>query len=179
MQTFKGDGVELNFYEVGRELFDELSFQRDIFFNEAYECYELGQMIWENQFSPLANAIRDEVFRASFSSIFESFTFAGSLESYLTVFRNVFGDDVDVTFTVPDPGKLQIDIVASSVQLDVFISRYIENNEYFFDEMIDDENDTIVFQSFKGLESEYELNQILFEMVPAGIYTEITLTIDV
>lgn len=178
MQYFKGDDLELKFYEVGRELFDDLSFQRDIFYDEAYECFILGDVIWRNRFSPLANAIPEAVFRESFSVIFDSFTFAGSFESYLTVFRRVFGDDVDVTFTVPGPGKLNIDIIANSVQLDLFVARYISDNAYIFDEIIDDEGDNIVFQSFKGLESEYELNQMLFEMVPAGIYTEISLTID-
>jgi hypothetical protein len=75
------------------------------------------------------------------------------------------------------PGKLNIDITASGVQISDFISREIVNNEYVFDEVIDDEGDNIVFQGVKGFETQYELEQMLFEMVPAGIYTEITLTL--
>jgi hypothetical protein len=78
---------------------------------------------------------------------------------------------------VPAPGKLNIDIVAAGTALYDFIARIIVENEYQFDTIIDDEDDTIVFQAIKGFESQYELEQMLFEMVPAGIYTEITLTI--
>jgi hypothetical protein len=82
-----------------------------------------------------------------------------------------------VDFTVPAPGKLNIDIEAAGVELADFISRYIEDNTYLFDEVIDDEGDNIVFQSVKGFQSQYELEQMLFEMVPAGIFTTISLTI--
>lgn len=178
MQYFKGDDLEKKIDLVTYQIEQDFSDQKNLFFTEAYECFALGDIIWDSGRSPLANAIPKNVFREAFSTLFDSFTFAGSFEGYLEVFRKVFGDSVTVEFTVPAPGKLNIDIIADSVQLDEFITRYIESNQYVFDEIIDDEGDNIVFQSFKGLESEYELNQMLFEMVPNGIYTEISLTID-
>lgn len=179
MQYFKGDDIEKKFDQISSGILDTLSLDRTEFFQEAYECFVLGEVIWDSGRSPLANAIPREVFREAFSALFNSFTFAGTFESYLTVFKAVFGDDVVVEFVVPGPGELNINIVAAGVQLSDFIARYIEDNAYIFDEIIDEEGDNIAFQSFKGLESQYELEQMLFEMVPAGIYTEINLTIGI
>jgi len=175
-QFFKGDSEELKFYNSGEPTLSALSMQKDNFWTDAYNCYVLGQMIWDSGLSPLANAIPRDIFRQSFATIFDSFLLAGSFESYLTVFRKVFGPSVDVTFTVPAAGKLNIAIVADTIEITDFIARYIDGNIYVFDEIIDDEGDNIAFQSVQGLESEYELEQMLFELVPVGIYTDITLT---
>lgn len=176
-QYFKGDDVELKFYQAGAPINDQLSSEKDAFFDAAFECFVLGDVLYETSRAPLANAIPQRIFREALPTIIDAFIVSGSFESYLTVFRNVFGVDVEVDFTVPAPGKLIIDIVAAGVQLDQFVARRIESNAYVFDHVIDDEGDNIVFQGVKGFESQYELEQMLFELVPAGIYTEISLTL--
>lgn len=176
-QYFKGDATELKYYNSGAPLLDVLSSEKDAFFENAYDCFVLGEVLYDNSLAPLANAIPREIFRTSFSTVFEAFLVAGSFESYITVFKNIFGEDVEITFTVPGPGQLNIDIVAAGVAQSPFIARYIQSNAYFFDNVVDDEGDQIVFQTILGFESQYELEQMLFEMVPAGIYTEITLTV--
>ncbi len=134
-------------------------------------------MIYDTGRSPLSNAIVRSIFRESFKEIFEAFIAGGTFESYLTVFRKIFGDDVVVEFTVPDPGKLEIDITAAGLEISEFLARYIEDDAYVFDEIIDYEGDTIVFQGIKGFETQYEVEQMLRELVPAGIFTTISLTI--
>lgn len=176
-QFYKGDATELKYYNSGKDIIEGINLQLDEFFEDAYNCFLLGDMIYDNEFSPLARAIPREIFRESFSTIFDSFLLAGSFESYLVVFRKIFGDDVVVEFTVPGPGRLQIDIEAQGLVLSDFVARTIEANNYVFDEVVDDEGDNIVFQTIKGFESQYELERMLFEMVPDGIYTEITLTL--
>lgn len=176
-QFFKGDATELKYYESGRTISDILSGQKTEFLNEAYGCFVLGELLYDNNYAPLSNAIPREIFRESFATIFEAFLTAGSFESYLIVFRNIFGDDVDVQFTVPAPGKLEIVIVATGLAIYGMTVREIVDDEYEYFTLIDDEGDRIVLQAVKGFESQYELEQMLFEMVPAGIYTEITLTV--
>jgi hypothetical protein len=78
---------------------------------------------------------------------------------------------------VPGDGRLQIDIIAEGVDLNDAVARRIENNQYVLDELIDYEDDNIAFQKIKGFQSQYELEQMLFEMVPAGVFTEISLTL--
>jgi hypothetical protein len=186
-QFFKGDATELKYYNSGVEISNQLSGQKDLFYEDAYACFILGELLYDNDYAPLARAIPRAIFRESFATVFEAFLTAGSFESYLTVFRNIFGDDVEVEFvadnltTPPDPllgaGRLQINIVAAGFQLSDFVAREIENDAYVFYDIVDDEDDEIVFQTVKGFESQYELEQMLFEMVPAGIFTEITLTV--
>jgi len=178
MQFYKGDEQEIKFYNSGAGAMDSMELSIDAFFEEAFSCFVLGDLIWDSGRSPLSNAIPKEVFREAFPVIFETFLEAGSLEGYLTIFRNIFGDTVDVTFTIPAPGKLLIDIVAAGVVINNLVSRYIINNQYAFDELITQDGlDELVVQSVKGMESEYEVEQMLFELVPSGIYTQISLTI--
>ncbi len=177
MQKFKNDDDENNVIESGLPALDATSFQLSEFFAGAYDTYPLGDMIYESKRAPLTNAIIQSIFRQSFNEIFTAFTVAGSFESYLSVFRKIFGDDVTVEFTVPGPGLLNIDIEAEGVEFSNFVARTIVDNAYVFDQIVDEVDDNIVFQTVKGFQTQYELEQMLFEMVPTGIYTEITLTL--
>jgi hypothetical protein len=176
-QKYKGDATELKFDSAGGTLLTTLSADKDDFFDGAYACFILGEMLWDNELSPLASAIKRTIFRESFATLFESFQAAGTFESYISVFENIFGADVEVTFTVPAAGKLNIDIVAATLEESNFIARRIVDNEWINDEIVDYVGDNIVFQSVKGFESQYELERMLYEMVPAGIFTTITLTV--
>ncbi len=175
MQFFKGDEKELKFYNSGLGTLNLLSSAKDDFNTDAYSNGPLGDLIFDSGRSPLSNAIPREIFRGAFREIFDAFIEVGTFEAYLTVFRKIFGEGVIVEFTVPGPGQLNIDIEADGVELSKFISRYVQDNVYVFDYVIDHEDNNIVFQTIKGFQSQYELEKMLFEMVPAGIYTEINL----
>lgn len=185
MQYFKGDEAEIKYYMSARPSFQLIDLQKDIFFEEAYQAYPLGDLVYDNARAPLANAISRNIFRESFSEIVDAFIVAGTYESYLTVFRKIFGEDVQIIFNDWDspndpeqiPGKLKIDIIASGLELSDFVARSIVDNQYIFDEVVDHEGDNIAFQTVKGFQTQYELEQMLFEMVPAGVWTDINLTI--
>lgn len=176
-QFFKGDDFEKKFYNSVVTPSSNLEIQLDLFFANCFTCFVLGDVLYDTGRAPLANAIPKEIFRESFSDVFDAFVVSGSLESYLTVFRKIFGQTVDVEFTIPSPGKLQIDITGTGFELSPFVARHIESNEYVFDNMITEDVDQIVFQTVKGFQSQYDLEQMLFEMVPDGIYTEINLSV--
>lgn len=176
-QFYKGDAEELKFFNSANTIITNLETGKDEFFEGAYSCFKLGEVLYDSGRAPLANAIPREIFREAFATIFGSFLEAGSLETYLSVFRNIFGEDVQVTFTVPAPGKLNIDIVASGLALFDLIGRTIQDDSYVIDEIVDYDGNNIVGQSIKGFETQYELEQMLFEMVPGGIFTQISLTV--
>lgn len=179
MQKFKDDAIENKFIEAGSPILDALSMSKDDFFDGAYDCGPLGDLLHEGDRSPLSNAIKLEIFRNCFNTVYENFRSSGTFESYLVIFAKIFGDTVDVEFTVPGPGKLQIAITASELELFDFVARHIHDNDYLFDDVVyydDDGQDNIIFQTVKGFHTQYELEQMLFELVPAGIFTEITLT---
>lgn len=175
-QFFKPtDETEKKFYQIVKTVFDILALERSTFFSNAYICDKLGEIIWDSKRAPLTNAMKREIFSTSFEGIVDAFISAGTFESYLTVFRKIFGEDVEVTFTVPAPGKLNIDIVASGVEISDFIAREIIEDEYQYFDVVTQDDEEIVFQTVKSFTSQYELEQMLYEMVPGGIYTEITL----
>lgn len=176
-QFFKQtDLIEKKVYDIMGPVFDILSAERSDFFDDAYICDKLGEILWESNRSPLSTAMKKEIFSTSFEGITEAFVNAGTFESYLTVFRKIFGDDVEVTFTVPGPGKLNIDILAQGIELSNFVAREVVSDQYELSNVVTyDGLYNIVFQTIKGFTSQYELEQMLFEMVPGGIYTIITL----
>ncbi len=177
MQFFKSDDIEKQFYGSGKPAFQQAITQKDLFFNDAYGTFPLGDLLHDTKRAPLTNAIVKQIFRESFAEIIQAFIESGNFESYLTVFRKIFGDDVEVTFTIPDPGKLNIDIVAQGIELSDLLAREISDETYEFFELTDDEETNILVQGIKGFESQYEVEQMLFELVPAGIFTAITLTL--
>lgn len=176
-QKFKGDDLELQMEASGADIMDSIELQLDAFFTGAYTAMPLGDSIYDSGRSPLSNAIDRDIFRQSFPELFTAFTVAGTFDSYITVFQKIFGLDVEIDFTVPAPGKLNIDIVAADVEISEFVARNIENNIYVYSPMVTQDLDQIVFQSIKGFKTQYELEQMLYEMVPAGVYTVITLTL--
>lgn len=176
-QFYKGDETELKFFNSANSVVLNLEAGKNDFFDQAYSCFKLGEILYDSARAPLANAIPRDIFRESFASIFGSFLEAGSFETYLEVFRSIFGPDVEVTFAVPAPGKLNITIVAAGLALFDLIGRSIQNDAYVIDEIVDYDGNNVVGQSIKGFETEYELQQMLFEMVPGGIYTQISLTV--
>lgn len=176
MQKFKGDALEDKMIACAETICAQLSNALSDFYSDAYQCQAFGDMIYESGRSPLSNAILQSIYRESFKQIFDAFVDCGSFEAYITVFKKIFGEDVDITFTIPAAGKLNIDIVAAGVEESNFIAREIVDNEYVIDEVLDQvDSENIVFQTIKGFQSQYELEQMLFEMVPAGIFTTITL----
>lgn len=176
-QYFKRDQSELKMDAGGKDIADLLATYKDDMLEGADGCGPLGDMIFESGRSPLSNAIAQNIFRSAFKEIFDAFVSVGTFEAYLTVFTKIFGESVEVDFVVPAPGKLEITIVAEGLELSNFASRYIVDNEYLFDQVVDDEGDNIAFRTVIGFTSQYELEQMLFEMVPDGVYTEIDLTV--
>lgn len=176
-QFYKGDAEERKFFDSANATIVNIETAKDEFFEGAYSNYKLGEVLYDSGRAPLSNAIPREIFRESFAAIFGSFLEAGSFETYLEVFRAIFGTDVQVTFTVPAPGKLQIAIVASGLAIFDLIGRSIQNDVYVIDEIVDYDGNQVIGQSVKGFETQYELEQMLFEMVPSGIFTQITLTV--
>ncbi len=177
MQFFKGDETELKFYNSLASVFDAVSSHKTDFFNNAFAASPLADMIFDSGRSPLTNAIVRDIFRLTFKEIFDAFVVAGTFESYLTVFRKIFGSDVVITFTVPGPGQLAIDIDATGTELSPFVARRIEDNAYIFEHVVDHLGNRIVFQTIKGFQSQYELEKMLFELVPGGIFTTISLSL--
>lgn len=150
--------------------------QLDEFFTQAYTCFVLGDVLYLSG-HPMAGVITQDVFRMSFPAIHQLFTRPGTFEFYLDVFRAVWGEDVEIEFMVPAPGKLLINIEALIVTEYVSLFREIVDNVYVFSEWVDEDGDNIIFQGSQGIKTQAEAEALVNEFRPAGIWTETTLSI--
>lgn len=178
-QFFKStDEVERKFYRVAENMIDLLNAQRGLTFGLAYEAEPLGDALWNLKAAPLTRSVKQNIFRQVFNTIFNNFLTAGNPEAYLSIFRQIFGETVDVQFTIINPGHVKIDIVTDSVDISDWQARELDENTFLFFDIVDDVDDEIVFQTLAGFETPREVEVLLFELTPYGIFTEFTLTID-
>lgn len=178
LQPFKeNDTKEQKVKDAFLPILNLLGDDRDSFYEGAYECFVLGDVLFLLKRDPLAGVVTQETFRQSFFAIHNLFTRPGTFEFYLEVFRAVWGDDVAVNFSVPAPGKLLISIEALTVQLDDWLARRIENDTYIFDEIIDHEGDNIQLRGTQGIKTQNETEALVNELYPAGLWVQTTLVI--
>jgi hypothetical protein len=178
LQPFKqNDLIEQKVKDAFISILTLLGGDRDTFYEGSYTSYALGDLIYDLGASPLVGPITQDIFRTSFFIIHDFFTRPGTFEFYLQVFRAVWGDDVDVEFLVPAPGKLLINIHALSVSVDDLLARRIDNNVYFYDEVLDHEDNIISVQGKKGIKTQSEADALIRELHPAGLWVVLTLDI--
>lgn len=178
VQFFKEtDDLEKKFYAVTSEAMDVMEAQLNTFFDEAYACFILGEVLYDTGASSISTAMTRDVFRTAFFALFESFVEGGSLESYMTVFRAIFGQDVSVVFSVPNPGHLQINIDALNITEEPFTMRRIVDNVYQYDDLLDSEGEPIMAQVTKGIKTQQDMDILMPEITPEGIFVETTLII--
>lgn len=174
---FKGDARELQVYNSIDFALNIIQTNLIAFFQNAYGCVPMGALLYDEMRFPLTNAIRRDVFIRCFKELLDAWKFAGTFATYISVFKKIFGDDVIINFTVPGPGRLQIAIESSGLELSPWRVNSIVDNDYVYDTIVDDEGDNIVFSTVLGFETENELEVMLTTTSPDGIHTEVSLTI--
>ncbi len=179
LQPFKAtDATETKVTDAFLTFLNSRDTELDSFFAGANQCYVLGDVLFILVRDPMAGVITQNVFRQGFSAIHQLFTRPGTFEFYMEVFRAIWGPNVEVVFTVPDPGKLLIDVIAQAdISYDYAMAREIIANEYFYDEILDNEGDNIIFQGVQGIKTESEAEALLYELYPAGIWNGFTLVL--
>lgn len=103
VQLFKGDALELKMAEVGLAPANSIALSLDLFFQGAYSSRPLGEFLYDQNRIPLVNAIKREIFIQSFRELLDAFAYAGTLESYISLFKKIFGEDVQIEFTMQGP----------------------------------------------------------------------------
>lgn len=177
-QKFKlNDELEARVASVFDPILTSLGLERVNFYEGAFTAQPLGEVLLNLKRDPMVGVISDEVYVEAFSAIHELFTRPGTFEFYLQLFRKIWGDNVDVEFTVPDPGVLEINIEAVEAISYRFIARRIVDNAYVYEPVIDDEGDNIVFQGTIGLKTQDEVDLLMKEISPANIFTTATLVV--
>jgi len=172
MQSFKAsDKTEAKFSRVFAAVMDAIDSDQGEMYDGAFEAAPLGDVLWELDRSPLARAIPKDLFRTIFYVVDEYFQRPGTFEFYLDVFRVIFGDSVSVTFTVPAPGHLFINVNVLEIETFNAVFRQIVGDAYVNSNWVDHSGNQIVFQVPQGPKTEEQFDRIMAELATAGIYT--------
>lgn len=153
------------------------AFEADLlaFFENIYTCRPLGEILFANKNNPLVNVVPEEVFVTSYPTIFEFFKRPLGYESWLTLLRKIFGEEVEIEFDVPEPGILVINIGALVIENADALARVIEDGQYGYDEIITQpDSDNLAFQAPQGL-TQQELDALINSLPIFGVSVQATL----
>lgn len=144
--------------------------QMSYFFDEAYNTYGLGEIMYDPAYTDLTKAISKEVFLKSFNLIFQSFERVGTFENLISIIKVMFGNDAGIVFEKDDaaPGRLGIHISQKKINDSYWITKNDANR------LITAEGDYLVFNEFLNEIYLDELKKLFAQLVPAGINFTIT-----
>lgn len=174
-QKFKGDPVELQMEAAGAPAFDITSAALDQFYEGAYDSTNWIIALYDNGRMPFSERVPRDSFVEFYKNALPSFPKTGTFETYILILTAVFGFGSGIQFTVPGPGKLEILVNAANTIPYGFIFQEFIDGEYVISGCVDHDGSHIQFSGISGIDSEAELKQLLSELIPAGVYTEVTL----
>ena len=168
-QLFDKKTETKKFNNVFNSFFNYQLAQKQKLYNNAYNVYVLGDYTWGSIL--ISRAMPLEVWRRGYGRFIEGMAFSGTVEQYISLFKGIFTEDVEVEFTVPEAGKLHIDIGVPAGGLEFFEWLTIDGDN------IEDDTATKLFfaRVLTQLESR-ELLRVLLSSSPAGIDVTFTLT---
>lgn len=171
VKLFKpNDERDFKFNSIFDDLETSINADLDTFFGQCYASYLLGDILYENDLDPIAKVLKQDVYRTSFNAIHELFTRPGTFEFFLSVFRAMWGSDVDVAFTILQPAQLKIEIFGSTPTYNEILYREIVDNEYVYDEIVTEDDDSLTAQESTGPQTVDELLLIMTELGVNGIF---------
>jgi hypothetical protein len=85
------------------------------FFKDAYETLSLGEILYDEKYLKISKAIKKDVFKNIYDTIFLSFAKIGTYESLITILKSVFGQEAKITFENPAPGVLEFSVEQSAI----------------------------------------------------------------
>jgi hypothetical protein len=176
-QYFKGDATEIKYYQSGSDIMDLQAGFLDEFFEGAFDNAVFLLMLYDEGRMPFSDRIPREAFISFLIECIANVNFIGSYESYIFLITRIFGAGSSVFFEETAPGVLTLTASATNTIDYDFVVREVIDGEYVVSELVTELDEQLIFAGFPGIESEAELNQLLSEFVPAGIYPDITLII--
>lgn len=177
-QRFKDNDVtEAKIISVFDAPLNDIDLSLNDFANGAYTSYGLGAVLYDTKRDPMSGVISRDIFIKSFPSIHKLFTRPGTFEFYLEVFRSIWGNSVSITFDIPSPGVLTINAVVLEFEEFNLAAREIVSNIYEFNDIIDHDADNIAVRDTVGLKTVSEIDALMNELAPDGIFVVTNLTV--
>lgn len=174
-QKFKGDDTELKMEAAARTAFDVCSVSLDEFNAGAFSAADFLLMLYDEGRAPFSDRVPRDSFVEFMREAIGSFQFTGTFDNYLFIIEAVFGEGSTVLFDVPDPGKIEMLVNASSsYEFTLQVRSFVDGAYQVFD-LVDQDGNNIAGSGISGIDSEYKLNLLLSELTPAGISPDVTL----
>lgn len=152
------------FYNSFLGVFNYLEVQRNRFYDNCYFVNALADFLYGSV--PASQAMPIEEWRMSFNHIIQAFNLSGTYETYITMFKGLFGNNALITFEILNPADLKITIDISSgggaSQEDEFITE-------LEDVVTTDELEAIVFIKILEQINDADLQSVLQATTPVGI----------
>jgi hypothetical protein len=178
VQFFSSDKKEIKLYGAAREVFEFIFKDLQTWYNNAYESKKLGEVIYDNKLTPIASAMTRDAFIHSFNEIFEQWQYLGVAESYILVFKKIFGagTQVELQQTTQDTkGQVIINIALKELQTYNWLISALGRG--YVDRLVDAEgqNNIVLQEAMTGYWE--DIKKILHMLVPAGIYLKVNFSI--
>ncbi len=175
-QKFKGDAFELQMEDAAAPAFNQTEHSLDDFYNGCYTSAPWLLALYDEGRMPFSERVPRDSFVTFFKQALTYFPSTGTFEAYLFILEAIFGEGTDIIFDVPAAGKLEILVNAASALSFEFQGREFNGDGYNLFEVVTSDGETIEFRGISGIDSEAELIQLLSELIPVGIFTDIALT---
>jgi hypothetical protein len=175
-QKFKGDAFELKMEAAGGKAFEATDLALEAMYDGCYQASDWLLSLYDNGRMPFSERVPRDSFVEFFKQALGNFQVTGTFEAYLFILEAIFGEGTVVLFDVPAAGKLEILVNAASSLEFGFQAREIEDGDYVPVDMATTDGELLQFRGISGIDSEAELTQLLAELIPAGIWTDIGLS---
>lgn len=167
-EKFKGDALELKISGSAATVFADIAAALSAWYDRAYSSQPLGAIVYDNGLFSLAKAMPRDTFLKNFASIIDVAGYVGSFESYLTIFKNIFGLSSLITFERVAPGNLKIIIVSDRTAFYNWATKLAEP-----DYIVDQAGNRIVLRQGLGINDYYQVLSITKSLNPGGIYLQV------
>jgi hypothetical protein len=174
-QKFKGDATELKVEASASPAFDLASLSKDQFLESGFTAAPFLLMLYDEGRMPFSDRIPRDSFVEFIQEALSRFPFTGTFDSYLFILEKVFGEGSGVLFDVPAAGKLEILVNAASSILSDLVAVELSSGQYVTSELVNEDLALLQVSGISGIDSEYKLTQLLAELIPAGIFPDVTL----
>ncbi len=175
-QKFKGDDFELQMESAAAPAFDLTELALDAMYDGCYEAHDWLLALYDSGRMPFSDRVPRDSFPAFFQRALENFPFTGTFEAYLFILKSIFGGATEVLFEVPGDGKISILVNAeAAIEFEAEAREYAGGIFQTY-QLVTSDGDVIAFRGISGIDSEEELNQLLAELIPVGIFPDIALT---
>lgn len=177
IQKFKAnDAIETSIMELFDGVLDPLGVDIDSFYEDGYESWALGQVLKDTASDPLSRMVTVTAFIRSFNAIHNSYQRPGIYSFYISIFRKIWGDSIDIEFLNPNPGHLIINLDATDLQEEILIARDIVDDQYVFNELVTtDSGENIIVRTTLTPWTQYEVLKLMRAIAPAWVHIEVNL----